>query len=67
MGANHTAYPRRAQRATAALAALALTGLGVSVSAPGAASADSGEPTMMMPTGGGYEPVALQAFGKAAI
>jgi len=67
MGANHTAYPRRAQRATAALAALALTGLVVSVSAPGAASADSGEPTMMMPTGGGYEPVALQAFGKAAI
>ena len=67
MRAQHKSGTRsRARAIHAGGMALALVGLGAgAASAP--AGAATGEPTMMMPTGGGYELDTLQAFAKAAI
>ncbi|GAA1787121.1 Type 1 glutamine amidotransferase-like domain-containing protein [Nostocoides veronense] len=66
MGGEHTTYATRHRRTRSGLAALALTGLGFA-GIGATAQAASDEPTMMMPTGGGYESVTLEAFAKAAI
>lgn len=72
MGASRRQRTVRASSATGAVLAIALAGAaggsiaGAAQAAPPAAEGDARAGTVMMPTGGGYEEVTLQAFGRSA-